>query len=465
MASGLEPILQLEGTPEAKTSVQPGRFHATLLWFARNPRMIELTLFAFGTLVMGIVMAGAPSSFRPSPGYNDYLSFYKPPAVNLLAGRGYLGPNGHVELHDPPGYPLLLAFEYSIADILHVGREGMVNVATVLILALAGVLIYRVGRAMFGLKVGVLTGILWITYPIEMEMAPYRFSEVPFTLVLYLTALIFIDGSARGLPSWRRMAVVGVLVGVDALIRPQAILLVVPYALALWIRSRQLRKLSDPSAPPPAVRRWGVLALSGVLVVAYLATLAPWEGWVKADTGQTVALSNGGASAVLNGLTVDFHPIDERGHLQLPSDVVALEKGVLAHQKTLTSTGKIARYMFDQLQSHPLAVIELVAIKAGQSFIGTNSLTNESLIGVVQAPYLIFMVAGLVLAWRARGFRRWLAAFIIIVGIYMLAMTVAVLSIVRYMGPTLGLFMPFAALALVTLWEWFRRRSQAHVSS
>ena len=202
-----------------------------------------------------------------------------------------------------------------------------------------------------------------------------------------------------------------------------------------------------------------------MLVVAYLATLAPWEGWVKAETGQTVALSNAGAPSVLNGLTVDFDRADERGHVHLPADVVALEKRILAHQKTLTSTGKIAHYMLDQLQSHPLAVIELVAIKTGRSFYGTNSLTHESVIAVVQAPYLILMIAGLILAWRAGRFRRWLAAFVIMVAAYMLVMTVAVLSIVRYMGPTLGLLLPFAALALVTLWEWFRRRSQRGVAA
>jgi lipopolysaccharide export LptBFGC system permease protein LptF len=81
-------------------------------------------------------------------------------------------------------------------------------------------------------------------------------------------------------------------------------------------------------------------------------------------------------------------------------------------------------------------------------------------IAAVQAPYLIFMVAGLILAWRSGRWRRWLAAFIIMITAYMWLMTISVLSIVRYMGPTLGLLLPFAALALVTLWEWFRRRSQ-----
>jgi hypothetical protein len=441
---------------------RPGRLHATLLWYARNPRMIELTLFAFGVLVMAAVMAFAPSGFRPTPNYNDYLSYYKPPAVNLLAGKGYLGIHGHTELHDPPGYPLLLAFEYGVADLIHVGREGMVNVATILILALSGVLIYRVGRAMFGLKVGVLTGILWITYPIEMLMAPYRFSEVPFTSVLYLTALIFVDGNVRGLPSWRRMAVVGALVGVDALIRPQAILLVVPYALALWLRSRQLRRDSGSETPARVSRRWGALALSGVLVLAYVATLAPWEGWVKAQTGKTVALSDAGPPSIINGLTVGFDRTDERGNANLPSGVAALEKRILAHQKSLTTTGKIAHYMFDQLQDHPVDVIELVAIKAGRSFYGTNSLTHESVIAAVQAPYLILMVAGLILAWRSGRWRRWLAAFIIMVTVYMWVMTISVLSIVRYMGPTLGLLLPFAALTLVTLWEWARRRYKPH---
>jgi hypothetical protein len=431
----------------------------------RHPRAIEASLFALGLLVMGLVIALAPSSFRPAPGYNDYLSYYQPPAAHLLAGKGYTSLSGSPALHDPPGYPLILAFFYWIADGLGVGREGTVNVLTVVTLAVACVLVYRLGRAMFGLRVGIVAAVVWVTYPIEMAIAPYRFAEVPFTPILYLTALIFVDGTRNGLPSWRRMAVVGALIGVDALIRPQAILLVVPYALALWVRARQVRAHGNDSAGTVATRRrWAAGGLCVVLFVSYLAAVAPWEVWVRVTTHQTIALSKAGPSSILDGLTVGLRAQDERGHASLPSSVLAIEKRVSADRSRLTSVGKIVQFMDRQFRAHPLAVAELVAIKAASSFYGTNSLTHQLLIALVQLPYLALMIAGLVLAWRAGEWLRSLSVFVVLVVGYMWLMTIGVLSIVRYMTPALGLLIPFAALALVRGWDWVRQRRAAHTS-
>ena len=426
--------------------------------FERRPRTIEASLFAFGLLVMGVVLALAPDSFRPAHGYNDYLSYYQPPAAHLLAGKGYTNLSGAPALHDPPGYPLILAFFYWIADGLGIGREGMVNVMTVVILAVAGVLVYRLGRAMFGLRVGVVAGVVWVTYPIEMAIAPYRFAEVPFTPILYLTALIFVDGTREALPSWRRMAVVGALIGVDALIRPQAILLAVPYAVAVWLRARQVRSAYKDSADAaPSHRKWAVVGLCAALFVSYLVAIAPWEAWVRVTTHQTIALSDAGPNSILDGLTVGFRPHDERSSANLPSGVIAVERRVNEDRSKLTTVGDIVRFMGGQFRAHPLDVIELVALKAGSSFYGTNSLTHENLIAIVQLPYLVLMIAGLVLAWRDGDWRRWLSIFAIMVVGYMWLMTIGVLSIVRYMTPALGLLIPFAALALVRGWDWIHR--------
>jgi Dolichyl-phosphate-mannose-protein mannosyltransferase len=434
-----------------------------LKWLARHPRALEVSLFAFAVLVMGLVMGLAPNSFRPTANYNDYLSFYKPPAVSLLSGHGYSWHHGQPALHDPPGYPLILAFFYGLADIMHVGREGMVNVVTVLTLALACVLVYRLARAMFGLRVGVLAGLLWVTYPIEVLMAPYRFAEVPFTPIMILTALIFVDGANKGIPSWRRVFVVGVLIGFDALIRPQAILLIVPYALALWYLSRQVRAGRDGEAPGGTrnVRAWGLVGLATILGFSYVLTIAPWEAWVKIKTHHVIALSDGGPSAMLNGLTVGLHPKDERGSAHLPASVMAVERRVQADQSHLTTTGKIVTFMGHQFSSHPVAVAELFLLKGASAFYGTNSLTHQALIALVQAPYLILMLIGLILAWRSGGRRRWYAVFLVMVVGYMWVMTIAVLSIVRYMTPALGLMIPFAALALVEGWDAIQRRRHA----
>jgi hypothetical protein len=131
--------------------------------------------------------------------------------------------------------------------------------------------------------------------------------------------------------------------------------------------------------------------------------------------------------------------------------VVAVERGVQAHRSSLTTLGRIERYMVRQAGRHPLAVGELLVIKAARSFYATNSLTHEGLIALVQVPYVILMVAGLWLAVRDGPWRRWLAGFVGLTFLYMWIMTVAVLSIVRYLGPTLGLLIPFAAVTLVDL--------------
>jgi hypothetical protein len=201
-----------------------------------------------------------------------------------------------------------------------------------------------------------------------------------------------------------------------------------------------------------------------VLFVSYLAAVAPWEVWVKVTTHQTIALSNAGPSSILDGLTVGLRAHDERGHANLPSNVVAIEKRVSADRSRLTSVGKIVQFMDGQFRAHPLAVAELVAIKAASSFYGTNSLTHQLLIALVQLPYLALMIAGLVLAWRAGDWLRSLSVFAILVVGYMWLMTIGVLSIVRYMTPALGLLVPFAALALVRGWDWLRQRRAADTS-
>ena len=54
----------------------------------------------------------------------------------------------------------------------------------VLPLALCAVVVFEIGYRLFGRTAGVLAALLWMTYPVNLIIAVYQFSEVPFQLLL-----------------------------------------------------------------------------------------------------------------------------------------------------------------------------------------------------------------------------------------------------------------------------------------
>jgi len=400
---------------------------------------------ASGVLVAFLVVA--PPSLRPNEGYNDYDVFYRPVAENLIEGKGYVNDKGVPELHNPPGYPLILAVVFMAARAVGVSQSTALTWFTVLTMASCAVLIFLIARELISQEWAVLAALLYITYPIVLVVASYRFSEAPFSFVLYLSVLVLIRAMRR---QGRRTALwllaVGGLVGYGALIRPAAFGLFLAFSVGLWFWGQA------------GLRRR--LAHAGLVVTGTLIVILPWEAWVVARTDKVILLSTAGKDSVIDGLTVTFRPEDESGTLAMPHDLRRLMGEAAQRESSFRSISDVARFLVGEGRERPLAIAELAVFKAVRAWYGTNALKWESLILAVQVPYLTLLTAGLVVGVRTGGETRRIAALVMLCVLYSWAVTMIALPIVRLMSPALGLVFPFGALALASLWHKVGARRQ-----
>lgn len=418
-----------------------------VLW---RPALAASAVFVVAVFVLGAFLAVAPQSLRPNESYNDYEVFYRPVAENLIEGKGYVNDQGVPELHNPPGYPLILAAVFVVARTLGVSQSTALTWSTVLTVACCAVLIFLIAREFLSQDWAVLAALLYVTYPIALVVASYRFSEAPFSLVLYLAVLVMVRAMRPGRRTALWLLGVGGLLGYAALIRPAAFGLFVVFVVALWFWGQGTRR-----------RR---LAHAGLIVAGTLIVILPWEAWVVARTDKMILLSTAGKDSVIDGLTVTFRPEDESGTVAMPSDLKHLMREAAEQQESFRSYSDIGRFLARTARERPVAIVELGVFKAIRAWYGTNALKWESLILAVQIPYLTVLTAGLVAGLRRGGETRRVAVLVLMCVLYSWGVTMVVLPIVRLMSPMLGLTFPFGALAVASLWERLgARRALRHV--
>jgi 4-amino-4-deoxy-L-arabinose transferase-like glycosyltransferase len=410
---------------------------------ARHP---SLTVMLSAAAVFTAFLAAVPSPFRAQRELTDYDLYYRPLAESLLHGRGWVPLAGVSPLHVPPGYPYILVVVYRLADVVGVSQATAVTAFTVLAMAAAAVVVFLLARTLFGVTAAWVAAALWTTYPVNLLIASYRFSEVPYTLVLLTLLLVLVSALKHQRRLLVSSVVIGSLVGLAALIRPAAIGLTVPITAAILLY------------------RWGIrlrarLAASVLVFAAFLLSVAPWQVWASHKAGRAVLLTDAGVSDVWEGLSVGARPDLENGKpFLLPGGVLAMSRQMQAIRPPPATWGNVSA----ALAQKPFGTVaEVVATKAIRTFYATNTLKLEPLILLVHLPYLALFGAGMVCALR-RGdpLSRWcVALFSLVVG-YSWVITMLVLSILRYISPALGLLAIPGSLAVISVAGWVRDRAQ-----
>ncbi len=164
------------------------------------------------------IVGWAASRFPPAADGTYYHAL----AVRLAQGLGYTWawPDGAVTAaaHYPVGYPAMLAAGYWLFG--PTPTWGMILGA--LFGAAAAVLAARLVRP-FGDRASLAAGLLVALHPALVPYAPALMTEaVAGALLLCAAAAAFREG--RG-PSWRSLALAGVVMGVTTLVRPQLVVL------------------------------------------------------------------------------------------------------------------------------------------------------------------------------------------------------------------------------------------------
>jgi 4-amino-4-deoxy-L-arabinose transferase-like glycosyltransferase len=357
------------------------------------------------------------------------MDLYEPLARNILEGRGFMRWQGEPVVARPPGYPLVLASIFGCSHFLGLPEEAVYAAFNLLSMSLTSVFVFVLTRSIWGPFPGLISSLIWMTYPFVLWLTKLPSSEIPFIVVFYGGFYLFWYGQLRKSHAWLLYFSSGMLMGLAMLIRPMAIGVGFVMGIILWLVHQ------DMKVP---LR----LFLIMMILLGNFVAIFPWEIWAYSTTGKVVMLSTNGISTISNGLTFAI-PLDSKSYRQgvkVPQDVQALMRDFHARSSEMKSLGGIFEVLKDSLKSNPMAVLKLFALKVGRSWYGTDSNRLETLILLIQIPYLALILWGSKAAWKQGGSAKQLSISIGLIVLYFWGMTTISISTLRYMTPIMGLW-------------------------
>lgn len=406
-------------------------------------RLSLIFIFLTSILIQSLFLSLLPNP-RQRNQSSDYIRFYEPVAQNILSGRGVVDAEGNLATRYPPGYPMILSIIFSLSDCTGTDRLELLAAFNVLITAVSCLLIFLIAELIFNPRIGLISSLIWITYPFNLWLIKQPNSEVPFILLLYLGIWILIFAIQKRYLALTFIA--GSIFALAALVRPAGIGLGFLFALALLFH----RELPQ----------WRRIFYAVLLSLGCLITILPWEIHVLSLTGHFVPLSTGGPPSIIDGLTFAVKPGAGGDRASVPKDVMALMARIADNQANLNTTASIFDYLVQELKARPAPVLKLVALKLGRSWYGTDEMWYEKYVLVIQALYLTAGIIGIALGIRIYRDRLQYILLLLFTVFYFWGMTTLVLSILRYMVPAMGLMIIFSAIPTdLVIARWEGRRS------
>ncbi len=421
-------------------------------WLAS--KRLDLIVFLAASAIIGVFWLFVPGEWTlEANAMTDYEGYFAPVAKNLASGQGLVQEPGRIATLYPPGYPMMLAGLIHLGNWTGIAYETWVELFTLASVAAAAVLLFNLAWRILGLRAAWITFALWMSYPSALWLSKQPSSDTAFLPFFYGALLLALPLLLDENDSLVTAAGVGALLGVSVLIRPIALLAAPLLAACLayygsreswWLRLR------------PAV----------VLLIAYVVVLLPWEAWVWQRTGQWIPASTNGPASISDGLTQAVSLRGYRSPLEVPVGVrLIMEEAQARHEKhQLRTRGQVLGFFADAARERPLQLVQLLWWKAKRAWYGTNAQrSEETWLAWTHGVYFVLSLVGGLLLWQgAGGGRRWLLVSGLLV-LYYWAMTVLVLSIVRYMLPAVGLLFVWQAVVLERGWGWGARRREVRV--
>jgi 4-amino-4-deoxy-L-arabinose transferase-like glycosyltransferase len=223
---------------------------------AAQRRALVAILVAAFALRLGWALGVRPEAPWDWADSGDQFSYYHY-GGEIARGRGYVSYiNGHATAYYPIGYPALLGALYFIA--LHTPITNDLMLVTALFHVVLGtvsvLLAFVVGRAMAGVRTGLLAAAVLAGFPnLIYQVSSVQLETTFIFLVLAALAVIVTHDWAGGPPSVRRLLAFGAALGVAVLVRPFAAVLLVGLAGALIAVGVRWRRVALLAAVPVAV--------------------------------------------------------------------------------------------------------------------------------------------------------------------------------------------------------------------
>lgn len=406
-------------------------------WLPERRRLFLLSSSAVVALVAHLLfMLLLPQSWRRNQS-DDYKLYYEPVAESLIAGNGFYL-HSKPALTYPPGIPVLYASAFWAARQVGFSEATALRVLEGFFLTLSAMLVCVLGMRFFRWRVAFLASALWSTYPFHLWLTKQPEATSLFSVLLLSSALLFFAWSSNTRNGVRNGMLLGLILGISALIKPFSIglpFVFVALAGGSWIRAERRSRI----------------VFSACLMITYAATIAPWEIWASHVKGRWIPLCTNGPNALIDGIAFGT----ERGlpQIALPQGARALVADAAAHYPQLKSTGSIAHFMLHKVRETPIAVLELVSVKAARSWFANETHMLERWIAVIQLFYLPFLLWGIRSVWKygdaaQKNFALLAAA---LTAYFWIMTTVTAEAILRYMVPVTCLLMMFVAISFESL--------------
>lgn len=370
---------------------------------------------------------------------SDYQAFYKPVALNLLAGKGLVTNDGSPYLRTPPGFPFILAGLFGMARWTGTSEQWWLQGFTMFAMGLTCVLLYGLALMAVGEKAALITAILWMTYPFNLWLTKQPNSEIAFFPIFY-GALFLLGGILwRGLAKPWVALIAGILIGCAYLVRPIVILVGILLAGLLIVLRRKV-----------GWKRYAMLAM--LLLIGNVIPVIPWEIWVRNQTKASYSLSAvrglGVGSGIASGIAC-LSGTNYRQPLKMPSTMRKVVMKVVEQRERLKDIKDIVAFLREQIKENPIGVLQLFWFKMKRAWYGTDSQKPiEKWILLLQIPYLLLIFIGSCLLWWKGSTYRELFILTLLLTFYFWTVTTVFFSILRYMVPAIGLLFPSIATLL-----------------
>ena len=413
--------------------------------FLKRQRTAVLGVFLISATIFATFLLTAPESIMSKP-CSDCAGWYYPVAENLAAGKGLVvGDNDRPALDRPPGHVLLLSGAFTIGRVVGFEKVAVVYALNVLLLSFAACLLFRISELFWGVKGGLVSAGLWSTSPFVLWFLNQPFSEVPFFACLFFATWIFLSQQKEQKLSLRRMFLVGVALGVAAMIRPIGVFLVAPFLLALWT-----------SGSPAAARNLRISSTS--IILGWLIMIAPWHIYVHENVSPDSDTSTGihVTRSLIEGFVFGVKTEDYKVAIPLAPDVEYFMEElqtIFTDWREIPGGGElygpggthdvqelenILAIAWDRLGADPILTARFLWLKVSRSWYGTDSHRNETVSLILQGLYLLIIIPGLIKTFLVQG-KRPLGCLTLWVTLYFWAFAVVFTPLVRYMIPAVGL--------------------------
>jgi hypothetical protein len=388
-----------------------------------------------------------------APRFEVDSAFYRAQAENLVSVGASLDQDGQPETRYTPGYPLFLA-AFLAAGL---GYTGAMAAQHVIWIALTAAVIWAVmhtSKSVLAASVaGFITTLDLPGVQSSISVLSETLAAATLTSAVFATAMSMRAAAAPGAVGWAILA--GLLAGATALVRPIAILLGVPLALAILIGAG----LSAEARSAKVDRRWRVAAAAALLIV--FSILPVW--WTVRNARQTgvATLSSlaginllhfraAGTLAIRDPGGIDANLIRRRDELEQQAcrNLEAAYQRPCASLSWAQRSREYSAVAWPVILGDPIASARQAARALGMIVFGGSASLLAEVSGISEraarvvsllytAPLALLAMLGIPYWWRRD---RALALLLLLVLAYMFGMALGAEAYSRFRVPVIALY-------------------------